>query len=113
MFYKKNNIKSNLIQKGGHDNVRHYVYPSVPFFPYKTCTLNNKKHCYSNNNIINGILYWNTHIFSKFYNFRKINKISLNKIYFENSKYCDKKLNERLSGLPIWTVNNLLRLYAI
>lgn len=101
MFYKKNNIKSNLIQKGGHDNVSHYVYPYVPFFPYKTCTLNNKKDCYSNNNIINGILYWNTHIFPKFYNFRKINKISLNESYFEKSEYFNKKLNELENNVSI------------
>ena len=104
MFYKKNNIKTNLIQKGGHDNVQHNVYPSIPFFPYKTCTLNNKKQCYSNNNIIKGILYWNTHIFPKFYNYnfiKNINKIDFNQKYNNNSIYCDKKLNELENNISI------------
>lgn len=105
MFYKKNNIKSNFILKGGHDNVQHHVYPSIPIFPYKTCDYNNKKNCYSNNNIIKGILYWNQHIYPKFYNnynfVNNITKINMNQKYIKNMKYFDKKLNELENNISI------------
>ena len=95
MFYKKNYITSNLKQKGGHDNVTHYVYPSIPVFPYKTCDLNNT-NCYKIENIIIGIEYWNENIYPKFYNkfVKQINKIKLNKEHIKKKKYINIKLNE-------------------
>ena len=65
--YLNNNIKGGTRNYGFNTNqeINKQPYP-LYMLPFSTCENNNNKNCYSNNNIIDAVQYWNEKIASVF-----------------------------------------------